>query len=53
MAPMACMFLSGSPYFIENLSYSFDAHQMVLAGLLNVGSLFNSAFSRQPCQTLT
>ena len=30
------MFLFGSPYFIENLSYSFDAPQMVLAVLLNV-----------------
>ncbi len=35
-APLACVFLFGSPYFIENLSYSFDAPQMVLAVLLNV-----------------
>jgi hypothetical protein len=35
-APLACTFLFGSPYFIENLSYSFDAPQMVLAVLLNV-----------------
>ena len=30
------MFLFGSPYFIENLSYSFNAPQMVLALLVNV-----------------
>ena len=47
-APLACMFLFGSPYFIENLSYSFDAPQMVLAVLLNVRgpvqiSLFKTA----------
>ena len=30
------MFLFGSPYCIDNLSYSFDASQMVLAVLLNV-----------------
>ena len=35
-APLACVFLFGSPYFIENLSYGFDAPQMVLAVLLNL-----------------
>lgn len=35
-APLACVFLFGSPYFIENLSYSFDSPQMVLAVLLNL-----------------
>ena len=42
------MFLFGSPYFIENLSYSFDAPQMGLAVLVNVRgpvqiSLFKTA----------
>ena len=44
-APLACMFLFGSPYVIENLSYSFYAPQMVLLnvrGLVQI-SLFKTA----------
>ena len=40
------MFLFGSPYCIDNLSYSFDASQMVLAVLLNVRGPFQISLSK-------